>query len=59
MNILSIVFPQNKTLHNMHDNEMNEIMCPLAEGIVFFSKYKCVLRTCDSFPLYNFLQVRK
>ena len=51
MNILSIVFPQNKTLHNMHDNEMNEIMCPLAEGIVFFSKYKCVLRTCDSFPL--------
>ena len=31
---------------------MKEIMCPLAEGIVFL-KWKRVLRTCDCCPLYN------
>ena len=36
----------------MPDDTIKEIIYPLAEGTMF-PKWRCVLRTCDSCPLYN------
>ena len=51
MNIV-LFFSDNESLHSMSDDEAKEIMWPLVEW-TFFPKCKCVLRMCDSFPLYN------